>query len=177
SPVQGSTVRPYMTASFGICTCRTSTWTRSARGCGSGCMACSSGSRLIRSVSLLQCCITQRVVGARTQDAAHTVVHELRQRLAPDCLPVLRSDGLNQYFCALTAHFGQWVDGVGRRAHHWQLAAGLLYGQVKKRYRRWRLIGVTYVLRCGTRTALRAALQGLGLSGRLNTALVERLKE
>jgi len=95
--------------------------------------------------------------------------------LAPDCLPVFTSDGLNQYFYALTAHFGQSVDGVGRRARHWQLAAGRLYGQVKKRYRRRRLIGVTYVLRCGTRTALRAALQGLGLSGRLNTAFVERL--
>jgi hypothetical protein len=45
------------------------------------------------------------------------------------------------------------------------VAAELLYGQVKKRYRRRRLIGVTYVLRCGTRAALRAALQGLGLSG------------
>lgn len=114
-------------------------------------------------------------LGARTQDAAHIVVHELRQRLAPDCLPVFTSDGLNQYFYALTAHFGQWVDGVGRQARYWQVAAGLLYGQVKKRYRRRRLIGVTYVLRCGTRTALRAALQGLGLSGRLNTAFIERL--
>jgi transposase InsO family protein len=30
-------------------------------------------------------------------------------------------------------------------------------------------------MRCGTREQLRAALQGLGLSGRLNTAFVERL--
>jgi hypothetical protein len=52
-----------------------------------------------------------------------------------------------------------------------------VYGQVKKRYRRGRLIGVRYVLRCGTRMALRTPLQGLGLSGRLNTAYVERLKE
>jgi hypothetical protein len=84
---------------------------------------------------------------------------------------------LNHSFYALTAHFGQWVDGVGRRARHWLLAAGLLYGQVKKRYRSGRLIGVRYVLGCGTRTALRAALQTLGLSGKLNTAFVERLKE
>jgi len=55
------------------------------------------------------------------------------------------------------------------------LATGLLYGQVKKRDRRWRLVGVTYVLGCGTRTALRAALMGLGLSGKLNTAFVERV--
>jgi hypothetical protein len=55
------------------------------------------------------------------------------------------------------------------------VAAGLLYGQVKKRYCRRRLVGVTYIVRCGTRLALRTTLQGLGLSGRLNTAFVERV--
>lgn len=114
-------------------------------------------------------------LGARTQDVAHRVVHELQQRLAPGSLPVFTSDGLNQYFYALSAHFGQWVAGVGRRTQQWQVAGGLIYGQVKKRYRRRRLVGVTYVMRCGTRAALRAALIGLGLSGKLNTAFVERL--
>jgi transposase-like protein/IS1 family transposase len=114
-------------------------------------------------------------LGARTQDAAHIMVHELRQRLAPDCLPVFTSDGLNHYFYALTAHFGQWVDGVGRQARQWHLAEELIYGQVKKRYRRRRLLGVTYVMRCGTRVVLQTTLQALGLSGRLNTAFVERL--
>jgi transposase-like protein len=80
-------------------------------------------------------------LGARTQDAAHAVVHNLRRRLAPDCLPVFTSDGLNQYFYALTAHFGQWVAGAGRRTRQWQVTAGLLYGQVQKRYRRRRLVG------------------------------------
>jgi IS1 family transposase len=114
-------------------------------------------------------------LGTRTQDAAHTVVHDLSGRLAPGCLPVFTSDGLNLYFYALTAHFGHWVTGVGRRVRQWQVAVGLLYGQVQKRYRRRRLVGVTYVMRCGTRAALRTALQGLGLSGRLNTAFVERV--
>jgi hypothetical protein len=107
--------------------------------------------------------------------AAHAVVHELRGRLASGCLPVFTSDGLNLYFYALTAHFGAWVAGVGRRARRWQVAAGLIYGQVKKRYRRRRLVGVTYMLRCSPRAALRAALRGLGLSGKLNTAFVERV--
>jgi len=64
-----------------------------------------------------------------------------------------------------------WADGRGGGF----FAAGLIYGQVKKRYRRRRLVGGTYVLRCGTRTALRTALRGLGLSGKLNTAFVERV--
>ena len=46
---------------------------------------------------------------------------------------------------------------------------------MKKTYRRWKLVRVVQVMRCGTRAALRTALQGLGLSGTLNTAFVERL--
>jgi hypothetical protein len=42
------------------------------------------------------------------------VVHALHQKLAPGCIPVFASDGLNLYFSALTAQFGQWVAGVGR---------------------------------------------------------------
>ena len=114
-------------------------------------------------------------LGARTQTAAHAVVHELRQRLAPSCLPVFTSDGLNLYFYALTAHFGQWVAIVGQRARQWQVLPGLIYGQVKKMYRRRKVVLVSHVLRCGTAEDLREALVNLGLSGRLNTAFVERV--
>ncbi len=46
-------------------------------------------------------------LGLRTQNAAHQMIHSLRQILAPGCLPLFTSDGLNLYFYALTAHFGQ----------------------------------------------------------------------
>jgi IS1 family transposase len=114
-------------------------------------------------------------LGARTQTAAHAVVHALRQRLAPGCLPIFTSDGLNLYFYALTAHFGQRAAGVGQRARPWQVLPGLIYGQVKKTYRRRKVIRVTRMMRCGTFTGLRTALTTLGLSGRLNTAFVERV--
>ena len=114
-------------------------------------------------------------LGSRTQDSAHRLVHELRERLALGCLPVFTSDGLNLYFYALTAHFGQWVAGVSRGTRQWQVAAGLIYGQVKKTYQRRKLVRVTQVMRCGTHTALQSALTGLRLSGRLNTAFVERI--
>jgi IS1 family transposase len=114
-------------------------------------------------------------LGARTQQAAHTLVHELASRLAPGCLPVFSSDGLNLYFYALTAHFGQWATMVGRRAHRWQVVPGLIYGQVKKRYRRRKVVRVTQVMRCGMIEDLGLALKTLGLSGRLNTAFVERV--
>jgi hypothetical protein len=56
-------------------------------------------------------------------------------------------------------------------------AAGLICGQVKKTYRRQRLVRVTPIMRCSPRAALQAARTELGLSGRLNTAFVERVKK
>jgi len=72
--------------------------------------------------------------GPRTQHMAHRLIHSLRQILAPGCLPIFTSDGLNRYFYALTAHFGQWLQVVrrGRNVSEWQVAAELIYGQVKK---------------------------------------------
>jgi transposase-like protein len=73
-------------------------------------------------------------LGPRTQHAAHLLIHSLREILAPGCIPLFTSDGLNVYFYALTAHFGQWLTlcGRGRIVRRWQVAAGLIYGQVKK---------------------------------------------
>jgi IS1 family transposase len=81
------------------------------------------------------------------------------------------------YFYALTAHFGQWLTlgRRGRNVRRWQVEASLLYGQVKESYRRRKLVRVSQVMRLGTEAALTVALQGLGLSGRLNTAFIERV--
>ena len=108
---------------------------------------------------------------------AHRLTHSLRQSLAPGCLPLFTSDGLNLYFYALTAHFGDWLTGSrrGRIVRQWQVAAGLIYGQVKKCYRRRKLVRVTHVMRLGTEADLKGILQGLGFSGRLNTAFIERV--
>jgi len=116
-------------------------------------------------------------LGPRTQTMAHRLIHSLRKLLAPDCLPLFTSDGLNLYFYALTAHFGRWL-ALSRGGHHirrWQVAPGLIYGQIKKSYRRRKLLRVTPVMRLGTAGALKVVLQGLGFSGRLNTAFIERV--
>jgi IS1 family transposase len=77
----------------------------------------------------------------------------------------------------LSAHFGQWlqVHRRGREVLRWQVAAGLIYGQVKKIYQRRKLVRVRHVMRLGTQADLSAALQGMGFSGRLNTAFIERV--
>jgi transposase InsO family protein len=81
------------------------------------------------------------------------------------------------YFYALTAHFGQWLEvgHPGQKARRWQVAEGLIYGQVKKSYRRRKLVRVTHVMRLGSQADLTIALQGMGFSGRLNTAFIERV--
>jgi hypothetical protein len=100
-------------------------------------------------------------------------VHALRATLAPTRIPIVTTDGLRHYYYALTAHFGQWA-GAGRQ-RHWQVDPTLLYRQLHKRYRRRHLVRIKYQTHCGTRRALRAALLGLGWSGKLQTAFVERL--
>jgi transposase InsO family protein len=108
---------------------------------------------------------------------AHLLIHSLRQLLAPGCIPLFTSDGLNLYFYALTAHFGHWRQ-VCRRGHNmrsWQVEPGLIYGQVKKCYRRRKLVRVRHIMRLGTQADLSVALQGMGFSGRLNTAFIERV--
>jgi hypothetical protein len=94
----------------------------------------------------------------------------------PFCLPLFTSDGLNFSFYALTAHFGQWreVGRQGRKVCQWQVAAGLISGQVKKSSRRRKLVRVTHVMRLGTQADLTVARPRLGFSGRLNTAFIER---
>jgi IS1 family transposase/transposase-like protein len=116
-------------------------------------------------------------LGPRTQHMAHLFIHSLRRLLAHNCLPLFTSDGLNLYFYALTAHFGQWreVRRRGRKMKQWQVAAGLIYGQVKKSYRRRKLVRVRHVMRLGAQADLTVVLQHLGFWGRLNTAFIERV--
>ena len=116
-------------------------------------------------------------LGPRTQHMAHLLIHSLRQILSPGCLPLFTSDGLNLYFYALTAHFGQWLTFCcrGRTVRRWLVDPRLIYGQVKKCDQRRKLVRVTQVMRLGTADAFKAVLQGLGFSGRLNTAFIERV--
>src|SRR5262249_49871883 len=77
-------------------------------------------------------------LGLRLQHVAHLLIRSLRRILAPGCLPLFTSDGLNLYFYALTAHFGHWLEVPrrGRNVLRWQVEPGVIYGQVKKSYRR-----------------------------------------
>ncbi len=113
-------------------------------------------------------------LGARTQEMAHSVVHELKRRLKADCVPIFSSDGLNHYFYALTAHFGEWVVVEGEKKLVWLIVAMFLYAQVIKHQRGFRLVGVEHRMLWGDAEEYRSRLKANGLSGNINTSFVER---
>ncbi len=59
--------------------------------------------------------------GPRSQALAHALLHALVQVLAPGCVPLFTSDGLDLYGYALTAHFGEWVQAAGQKKQQWQV--------------------------------------------------------
>jgi IS1 family transposase len=118
-------------------------------------------------------------VGNRTLAMAQRVVHQVAQVLAPDCAPLLLTDGFREYLTALLTHYGQWVQPPRRQAQgpapkpRWMPQPQLLYAQVVKTVRRRRLVGVTHRMVFGSLEAINQVLVPLG--GHINTAFVERL--
>ncbi len=118
------------------------------------------------------------LLGPRTHNAAYALVHTLKATLVEGLVPIFSSDGLNAYYYALSAHFGHWQERLGRAGRLikiWEVDQRLLYVQVKKSYKRYRIAKVTHLIRCGSTEAFKNALLKLGLSGKLNTAFIERL--
>jgi hypothetical protein len=114
--------------------------------------------RAVQSVAGLAC-------RGRAQADAHRLVHRVKAVLARGWVPVFTSDGLRQYFYALTAHFGQWVEEKGKRKPVWQVLPSLLYGQFRKVKVGRKLKQVYTKMLCGERSVLRTVLQSMGLSG------------
>ena len=53
-------------------------------------------------------------LGPRTQHTAHLLIHCLQQLLAPGCLPLFTSDGLNVYFYA---HYNRTFEKKSKHPH------------------------------------------------------------
>jgi IS1 family transposase/transposase-like protein len=113
-------------------------------------------------------------VGGRTQEMAYEVVHELKSRLKVGCVPVFSTDGLKNYYYGLTAHFGKWK-WVGKKKPVWELLSDFVYGQVVKHQRKRVTVEVERRMLVGEEKEYRERLKAAGMSGRINTAFVERL--
>jgi IS1 family transposase len=113
-------------------------------------------------------------IGSRKTTDAMAFVHDLTLRLAPNCIPLFTTDGLRQYFWALTAHFGQWVKRRPWRKHRWLTDTRLLYAQLIK-VRRGRKLKETFSRTlCGTGKAVCCRLKELGFTGTVGTSMIER---
>ncbi len=98
-------------------------------------------------------------LGPRTQHAAHLFIHSLRQMLAAFLPPALHQRWVKfVLLCVsqLNLDTGLRLVAKGGRCKRRQVEAELIYGQVKKCYRRRKLVRVTHVMRLGTQTALKA---------------------
>ena len=115
------------------------------------------------------------VVGGRSQADANRLVHQIEDRLANDCVPAFTSDGLNLYYYAITPHWGFWVVAEGKRKPLWVVAPQLLYGQLRKTRSRYSLKNITTRMLLGLRSDMKQLLQSIDLSGKIQTAFVERL--
>ncbi len=113
-------------------------------------------------------------VGARNQEMAFSVVHELKGRLAVGCVPGFSTDGLKHYYYALTAHFGKWETADGKKPV-WVLLNNFVYSQVIKHQRRRSTVEVERRVLVGEASAYTERLRHVGLSGRINTSFVERV--
>jgi IS1 family transposase len=118
-------------------------------------------------------------IGDRTLAMAQRVVHQVVQVLAPGCLPLFLTDGLQEYATALLSHFGHWVYLPRRQATgpapkpRWLPLPQLLYAQVVKTVRRRRLVRVHHQVVFGTLDAVKQVLSTCGWQ--INTAFVERI--
>ncbi|MCG8600989.1 MAG: hypothetical protein MI807_12665 [Verrucomicrobiales bacterium] len=80
-------------------------------------------------------------VGPRTQAMAQRLVHQVTQVWAPDCAPLVLTDGFRQYLTALVTHDGQGIQPERRQAKgpwprpHWMPLPKPLYAQGVTSYR------------------------------------------
>jgi IS1 family transposase len=118
-------------------------------------------------------------VGERTLVLAQRLVHQVAQVLAPECVPLLLTDGFKPYLAAVLTHYGHWV----RRprcwakgplpAPRWIPLPQLQYAQVIKQTRRRRLVAVSSRVVFGTLAGVKQILAPMGWQ--INTAFIERV--
>jgi IS1 family transposase/transposase-like protein len=115
-------------------------------------------------------------IGKRTTEEAMVFIHLLVLTLAPGCVPAFTSDGIRQYFYAITAHFGHWK--YPDKQWKWMVSDLLLYGQLVKRRNKRKHDGQSFTftrMMWGRYAHLFQRLREVGLSGTIQTAFIERL--
>jgi len=114
-------------------------------------------------------------LGGRKTEDAYALGHDVKQRLHPECVPAITTDGLRGYFYAVTAHFGEWYRPRRARKDHWCPHRDLHYGQLIKRKQGRRGTFTKTRRLWGTRHGLKVALLASGFRNTIQTAFIERV--
>ncbi len=116
------------------------------------------------------------VVGDRRLPMAQKLVHQVREKLSKDCVPLFLTDGLAEYGRAILTHFGHWQERQSERGRRlkprWMPLAVLDYAQVVKKRLRRRVVRVDRRMIYGSLERTKAILARHGWQ--INTAFIER---
>lgn len=114
-------------------------------------------------------------LGGRKNEDGYATVHDFKQRLDPDCVPAITTDGFRPYFSTITAHFGKWFRPQQARKDHWQVDERLQLGQLVKHQEHRKLIYTITRMRWGKRSELYDVLEKHGFNRTIQTAFIERI--
>ncbi len=119
------------------------------------------------------------IVGDRSERNAQLLIHGLTLILAPECIPLFISDGLDAYASALLRHYGEWVN-IPRRHKRGRspkprfcAVSGLRYAQVVKKRIGRRMVSVKQRVVYGTKEAVEKVI-AVSVGNVINTAYIER---
>jgi hypothetical protein len=118
-------------------------------------------------------------VGDRTLAMAQRFVHQVGRVVAPDCVPLLLTDGFKEDITALLTHFGHGIQPERRQATgprpqpRWRPLPQLLYAQVINVTRRRRLVAVKRRVVFGTTVAVEQVLAAC--DWQINTSFIARV--
>ena len=117
-------------------------------------------------------------IADRSLESAQVFIHGVSQLLAPECLPLILTDGYKPYTTAILTHFGHWIERVsekGRRLpQRWVPLPGLTYAQVVKRRIRRRLVHVSHKIVYGNKESVKERIRQ-SVGNVINTSFVERM--
>lgn len=102
-------------------------------------------------------------------------MHDLKERLDPECVPGFTTDGVWGYVYAITAYFGYWFRPKRARTDHWSPHDDLHHGQLVKRKAGRKLKYAIQRMAWGRRQDLGDILAAQGFSRTIQTAYIERV--
>ena len=118
------------------------------------------------------------LIADRSLESAQVFIHRVSQFLAPECVPLILTDGYKPYATAILTHFGHWVQRFSEKGRRlplrWMPLPDLTYAQVVKRRVRKRLVSVKHKVVYGSKESVRERIRH-SIGNVINTSFVERM--